>query len=150
MIRALAVLANQGVLPSPHVATGIRYDSGITRKIDVKKGTQVLKPETVTTVTNMLVEVVDKALLKGELMQEHYTVAAKTGTAQIPIPGKGYYTDRYLHSFFGYFPAHDSRFIVFLFAIQPNGQEFASATLARPFFDIEQYLINYYDIPPDR
>ncbi|MCE9540980.1 penicillin-binding protein 2 [Candidatus Kaiserbacteria bacterium] len=150
MIRALAVLANQGVLPNPHVVTGIRYDSGITRSVVATSGPQVLKPQTVTTVTNMLIKVYDDALLHGELKQEHYTVAAKTGTAQIPIPGQGYYPDRYLHSFFGYFPAHDPRFIVFLFAIQPHGVEYASASLAHPFFDIEQYLIHYYDIPPDR
>ena len=98
----------------------------------------------------MLTEVYDKALLKGAIKQDHYSIAAKTGTAQIAIPGQGYYTDRYLHSFFGYFPAHDPRFIIFLFAVNPHGQEYASATLARPFIGIAQFMINYYDIPPDR
>ncbi len=150
MTRALASLANGGVIPTPHVVSAVRYQSGITRAIDVADGTQVYKPETATTVTNMLIQVYDSALLKGALKQERHAIAAKTGTAQIPKPGGGYYTDRYLHSFFGYFPAHDPKFIVFLFAIEPHGQEYASATLAHPFLDIAQYLINYYDIPPDR
>ena len=99
----------------------------------------------------MLVKVFDKALLGGILKQEHYSIAAKTGTAQIAIPGGGgYYEDRFLHSFFGYFPAHDPKFIVFLVAVEPHGAEFASATLARPFLDIAKYLINYYNVPPDR
>jgi len=38
----------------------------------------------------------------------------KDGTGADPQPGGGYYTDRYLHSFFGYFPAHEPRFIIFL------------------------------------
>ncbi len=150
MTRALATLANGGTLPPPHVVSAVRYQSGITRAIDLDEGAQVFKPETATVVTNMLVKVFDTSLLQGSLKQEHHAIAAKTGTAQIPKPGGGYYSDRYLHSFFGYFPAHEPRFIVFLFAIEPHGQEYASATLARPFLDIAQYLINYYDIAPDR
>ncbi|MBI5470026.1 penicillin-binding protein 2 [Candidatus Kaiserbacteria bacterium] len=151
MIRALSALANGGKLPSPHIVTAIRYQSGVTRAIPVAASVQVLKPESVDTVTDMLVKVYDNALLKGALKQVHYSIAAKTGTAQIASPGGGgYYSDRFLHSFFGYFPAHQPRFIVFLFAVEPHGAEFASATLARPFLDIAKFLINYYDIPPDR
>ena len=150
-IRALASLANGGVLPPPHVVKGIKLESGIVRDIIPPQGPRVLKIETVQTVSDMLVKVFDKALLGGILKQEHYSIGAKTGTAQIAIPGGGgYYEDRFLHSFFGYFPAHDPKFIVFLVAIEPHGAEFASATLARPFLDIAKYLINYYDIPPDR
>ncbi|MDB5238398.1 MAG: hypothetical protein JWM46_668 [Candidatus Kaiserbacteria bacterium] len=150
MIRALATLANGGKLPNPHVVTGIRFDNGVTRTIPTAPETQVYKQSTTDTLTNMLTTVYDKALLKGAIKLDHYSIAAKTGTAQIAIPGQGYYTDRYLHSFFGYFPAHDPRFIIFLFAVNPHGQEYASATLARPFFGIAQFMINYYDIPPDR
>ena len=150
MTRALSALANGGVLPTPHVVTGVRFASGITRSITATSGPQVLSTTTAQTVTNMLVTVYDKALLDGVLKQEHYSIAAKTGTAQIAIPGAGYSPDRYLHSFFGYFPAYDPRFIVFLFAIEPRGVEYASASLARPFDDIAKFLINYYNIPPDR
>lgn len=151
MTRALAALANEGVLPSPHIVSDVRLESGISRSVVPKGGVRVLKPESAQTVTDMLVEVFDDALLGGVLKQEHYSIAAKTGTAQIAIPrGEGYYSDRYLHSFFGYFPAHDPEFIVFLFAIEPKGVEFASASLARPFLDITKFLINYYEVPPDR
>ncbi|MDO8561658.1 MAG: penicillin-binding transpeptidase domain-containing protein, partial [bacterium] len=107
--------------------------------------------ETAETMSTMLTIVFDKALLGGTLKQEHYSIAAKTGTAQIAIPGGGgYYTDRWLHSFFGYFPSHDPKFIVFLYAVEPQKEIYASHTLARPFLDIAKFLINYYDIPPDR
>ena len=53
-------------------------------------------------------------------------------------------------SFFGYFPAHQPKFIVFLFVKEPHGVEYASASLAHPFGDIAKFLINYYDLPPDR
>jgi cell division protein FtsI/penicillin-binding protein 2 len=149
MIRALSVLANDGKLPEPHIVKSVRYESGIVRDIAQADQVQVLKPETAATVTSMLVKVYDDALLEGELKQEHYSIAAKTGTAQIASSG-GYYDDRYLHSFFGYFPAHEPRFIVLLYALEPHGEMYASRTLARPFNDLAKFLINYYNVPPDR
>ncbi len=151
MIRGLAALANGGVMPNPHVVTAIRYESGITRSIDPGEGTRVFATSTADAVTNMLTVVFDDALGNGKFKEQHYSFAAKTGTAQIPKPGGGYYPgDTYLHSFFVYFPAHDPKFIIFMFAWEPKGQEYASATLAQPIMNIAHFLINYYNIPPDR
>ncbi len=151
MVRALSTLANGGVLPNPHVVTAIKFPNGIIRSIDVGQGPQVLSSTSTEAVTKMLVESYDTALIGGILKEEHYSLAAKTGTAQIAIPGGGgYYTDRTLHSFFGYLPANNPKFIVLLFAVEPHGQAFASATLSHPFSNLAKYLINYYGIPPDR
>ena len=151
MIRALAILPNHGVLPNPHVVKAIKFPNGITRSIDPGQGPRVLSASSTDTVTNMLIEVYDTTLRKGTLKQEHYTIAAKTGTAQIAIPGGGgYYPDRTLHSFFGYFPARDPKFIIFLFALEPQHEGFAAATLSHPFSDLAKYMINYYNLPPDR
>lgn len=99
----------------------------------------------------MLVEVVDTALKGGKAKNEYYTVAAKTGTAQISNPEtKKYYDDRFLHSFFGYFPAYDPQFLIFLYTVEPKGVQYASETLTDPFLEIVQFLINYYAVPPDR
>lgn len=149
--RALSVLANGGYLITPHIARSIEYDNGTTRTVDVPEPKRVLKKETTDTVTKMLVEVVDKALRQGTVKMDRYSVAAKTGTAQIadPVNG-GYYTDRYLHSFFGYFPAYEPKYIIFLYQVYPKNAQYASETLTSPFIDITKFLINYYEIPPDR
>ena len=151
MIRALGALANGGVLPEPHVATKIRFASGGEKMIEPLPPTRVVSEKAALETTRMLVKVFDDALLEGALKHEHYSIAAKTGTAQIASPACGGYCEgKYLHSFFGYFPAYEPRFIILLYAIEPQGEQYASRTLAHPFMDLTKYLINYYDIPPDR
>lgn len=151
MARLLSVLANGGYLVTPHLVKEIDKVDGSVEKIPVQKSGPVLKPETVDEVKHMLVTVVDTALANGTLKRDHYTVAAKTGTAEIAdhVHG-GYYSDRWLHSFFGFFPAYSPRFVVFLYQIYPKGAKYASETLAKPFDDLTAFLINYYNIPPDR
>jgi cell division protein FtsI/penicillin-binding protein 2 len=98
----------------------------------------------------VLASVVDEKLGNGKYKIPNYSVAAKTGTAQIPKPGGGYYDDRYLHSFVGYVPAYDPKYIILLMNVEPQGAEYASETLSDPFMDIVHFLINYYNIKPDR
>lgn len=150
-ISSLSALANNGALATPHIAKSIEYTDGSVENILYPEPRQVLKKKTVEDVTFMLVNVVDNALKKGKAKMDHYSIAAKTGTAQIadPVNG-GYYGDRYLHSFFGYFPAYNPKFIIFLYHVYPKGAEFASETLTDPFMQLTKLLINYYEIPPDR
>ncbi|MEJ0002290.1 MAG: hypothetical protein WDN09_03950 [bacterium] len=65
-------------------------------------------------------------------------------------PPEGYYKDRHTHSFIGYFPAYDPKFIVFLYAVNPKGVAYAATTWTNPFMDIAKFLLNYYEVPPDR
>lgn len=151
-IRALATLANGGKLVTPHLASAIHYDTGITKTLTWPAPQQVLKPATTEAVTQMLATVVDTVLDNGAVRMDHYSIAAKTGTAQIVDPSTGaYYPDTYLHSYFGYLPANsNAKFIIFLFALKPVGAPYASETWSDPFIDITRFLINYYNLPPDR
>ncbi|MEK7091951.1 MAG: penicillin-binding protein 2, partial [Patescibacteria group bacterium] len=129
MARALATLGNGGKLIVPHVIKQINYTNLLTKTIAPVNVRQVLKPATSYEISRMLSIVVDTALAGGKDKQEHYSIAAKTGTAQIAKEGGGgYYEDRYLHSFFGYFPAYSPRFLVFLYAYYPKGAKYASET----------------------
>lgn len=150
-VRALSVLANGGLLVTPHIVKKIEYTAGFSKNIASDNNKRVIRKEATEEITRMLVEVVDKALLNGEVKQEHFSIAAKTGTAQIANPaGGGYFEDKFLHSFFGYFPAYEPKFLVFLYLYEPVGVNYASQTLTQPFIDIVKFLLNYYNIPPDR
>mgnify|MGYP001603303462 CR=1 FL=1 len=150
-VRALSVLANGGVLVVPHIVKKIVYDNGLSKKISFAPGKQVISKATSDEITRMLVNVVDTSLRDGKAKIPGYSVAAKTGTAQMTDEGVAGYADgKYLHSFFGYFPAYKPRFLVFLFHTHPKGVRYASETLTDPFLNITKFLLNYYQIPPDR
>jgi cell division protein FtsI (penicillin-binding protein 3)/stage V sporulation protein D (sporulation-specific penicillin-binding protein) len=150
-VRAFSVIANGGNMVTPHLVKQIRYDDGTSEILSypiVKSG--IIKKETSETITRMLVHVFE-AYGQGSYKFQNYSVAAKTGTAQIAMEnGKGYYADEHTHSFFGYFPAYDPQFVIFMFLKNPKGVNYASQTLISPFINITKFLTNYYNIPPDR
>jgi len=148
---ALSALGNGGKLLTPGLVTRIAYEDGSEKLIYPDEGRQVFKKSTSDEITRMLVTVVDDALAGGKYALPQHTIAAKTGTAQMSNPaGGGYYEDRYLHSFFGYFPAYNPRFLVFMYHTYPKGAKYASETLTAPFMEMTKFLISYYEIPPDR
>lgn len=150
-VRALSALANGGRLVTPHLVQRIEYEDGTSRDIAYPNDQAVFTPQTSEEISRMLTVVVDEALRGGGVALPHHSVAAKTGTAQIAdTVNGGYYEDRFLHSFFGYFPAYEPEFLVFLYTVEPRGVRYASETLTEPFMEITRFLINYYAVPPDR
>ncbi len=150
-IRAFSALANNGVPVTPHIATEIKYPSGTVKKLDPAPLPAAISPQSDLTITQMLVHVYDQAALPGKPKNLPWSIAAKSGTAQIAKPGGGgYYADRYLHSYMGYFPAYQPRFIVLLFLVDPKGVTYSGSTVAFTFYDLSKFLLAYYQIPPDR
>lgn len=151
MACALSSLANGGILMKPYVVEKIDAEEGVDEEITPQEKRRVLKKETSEEINRMLAKVVDEALMGGIYKNEHYTIAAKTGTAQYKQEGSfGYTEDQYIHTFFGYAPAFDAKFLTFLFLVKPQEVKYASHSLSEPFMNITKFLLNYYEIPPDR
>ena len=148
LTRALASLANGGNLVVPHVVREIKYDDGTVKQMIYPETPTKISKSTADEITQMMVGVMDQGLQVG---LPHFSVAVKTGTAQIadPVNG-GYYKGRNTHSFVGFFPASNPQFIVFLYAVNPKGVAYSATTWTQPFLDITNYLLNYYQVPPDR
>ena len=158
-IRAFASLANGGFIVEPYVVKDVQqpvtggiitgtFSSEESKQLRERR--RVFREKSTDQVTEYLIRAYDYAMLGGTLRNPRYSIAAKTGTAQLLDQETGKYAKgKYLHSFFGYFPARDPKYIIFLFAVDPAAQ-FASETLAKPFSDLTNFFISYYAIPPDR
>ena len=94
----------------------------------------------------MMVSVIDNGQASAARVPGYY-VAGKTGTAQIPGPG-GYTADTN-QSFIGFAPADDPAFVMLVKFEKPN-RPFSSMTAAPTFARLAQFMLQYYDIPPER
>lgn len=148
--RAFASLGNGGTLMRPYIVDRVARAGEPDIVTAPKSQGKVINTETSETISRMLVKVVDNALLGGTVKDSHYTIAAKTGTAFIPDKASGGYSEEMIHSIFGYAPGFDPRFLVFLYLERPSGAMYASHSLGEPMMDIMHFLLNYYNVPPDR
>jgi cell division protein FtsI/penicillin-binding protein 2 len=149
-VRAASSLANGGKIMRPYIVERISRSGRDDIIFEPEEVRTVISRETSDTISRMLVEVGDDALLGGTAKFERWTAAAKTGTAQIPNPnGKGY-SEEYLHSFLAYAPGFDARFLIFIYMEKPHGVRYASQSLGPYYREIMQFLLTYYDVPPDR
>ena len=150
MVRALGAIANGGVMVEPHLASAVRLNSGITRTLDWSRTIPVFSAEAARETTEMMTAVVDEKLQDGKARISTMSVAAKTGTAQLTDGRGGYHTDRFFHSFVGFFPSYSPRFIILLYTNDPQHVTYAADTLSPSFLDLVHFLIDYYAVPPDR
>lgn len=137
LIMAISAIANGGDVMRPYVNVNNRPQ---------KVGRAISKDASKQTI-EMMVSAVDKAQIARI---SGYTVAGKTGTAQVPKTNGGGYTDEVINTYIGFAPAYDPKFIILVRLDKPYGGPLAGLTVVPTFRDLAQYVINYYNIPPDR
>ncbi len=150
LIRALAAIANGGKLVRPHLVAKIISRGGEERQMRGDEGSRVISPETAAKVVSMMVDVVEKGSGRRAAVSG-YSIAGKTGTAQIPdLKTHKYNPDENIHTFIGFAPAYDPKFIALVKIDKPKGIRFAESTAVPVFHDLAQFIFNYWSIPPDR
>lgn len=149
LVAGLSAFANNGKIMQPHVVEKVLFSDGRKQKIEPKLIAQPISSETAQTITKMMVSVVENGYGKKAGV-EGYFIAGKTGTAQVPDPHSRGYSDKTIHSFGGFFPAFDPRFVLLVKIDNPKGIRFAADSVAPVFREIAEYILNYYEIPPSR
>ena len=148
MANAISAIANNGQLMRPYVVQVIRHANGQEEKTVPKVIRKILSQRTVTDLTAMMVSVVRNGTGKRAQI-EGYTIAGKTGTAQVANSDRRGYSDKDIHTFAGFFPAFDPKVLIFIKLDDPKGVRYAEGSAVPLFKEIAQYLITYYSIPPD-
>ena len=146
--RGFSSIANGGKSVKPYVVEKIvkgEKEVDITPQISNE---QIISTKTASQVTTMLTSVVERGFGKGAKIPGYY-LAGKTGTAQVPFENKkGYYPDKTIQTFIGFGPALNPQFLILVKLDNPKVQ--SSALSAVPVFrKLAQYIINYWQIPPD-
>src|SRR5205807_6215687 len=105
LAAAYAAIANGGTLFRPYVVASRRDADGEHRTAPAAVR-RVISPQTSATLRMMLTATVDQGIANAAALRG-YSVAGKTGTAQIPSDDGSYVDDAYISSFAGFVPAED-------------------------------------------
>lgn len=123
MTAAFSATVNGGVYYKPHLV-----DTG---KKEIIKG-DVVSPEVSAALRDM-----DENAVQNNyrfLKREGYKVGGKTGTAEVPKPEGGYYTDRYNGTFIGYVGGNSPEYVIMVRVDEPKIGGYAGTTAAAPLF----------------
>lgn len=148
IINGFAAIANQGKLMKPYVVDQIVYADGTLEKTQPTEIRQVISADSAITLSAMLASVVEKGY-GNKAGVEGYYLAGKTGTAQVPEEEKAGYSNKTIHSFAGFGPVDDPRFVILVKLDKPTAVAFSADSAAPVFKNIAQFIINYYGIEPN-
>jgi cell division protein FtsI/penicillin-binding protein 2 len=151
MVTAVAAVANRGMMMEPYITQRFitEDESGDGERViqvEPMARRRTISQESAETLTNMLVEVIERGATKAQVAG--YRIAGKTGTAQIPT-AYGYDPNDTIASFVGFAPADDPQFIVLIKLDRPQASPWGSQTAAPTFKAIALRLFAYLQIPPD-
>ena len=163
LVAGYAAFANGGYLITPHVVDGWTDPDGTYHAVEQAPGERIMRPETAETMVDLLTNGVDNGIADGASVPG-YTVAGKTGTAQIAGPvrvknAEGEMVERWQYidgwvdsSFVGFLPAGDTKLAVVILINRPAGAG-GPQMPERPewvFADLMPQVLDYLAMPPDR
>jgi len=163
LLAGYASFANGGSLVTPHVVDGWTDPDGTYHAADQPPPERIMRPETAATMVGLLTNAIANGIADGAQIPG-YTVAGKTGTAQIagPVQVQGedgktveqwQYIDGWVDSsFVGFLPAGDTKLATLILIHRPAGAG-GPRMPERPewtYADLMPQVLDYLAIPPDR
>ncbi len=147
-LAAFSTLINGGKLMKPYIVEKILNEGVVVEEIKPTVVRQVISQNASAQITGMLVSAVENGWDKKTKIQGYY-VGGKTGTAQV-AGSDGKYSNATTHSFAGFAPAYNPRVAIIVRLDNPKKFNFASETTTRVFKNVIEFILDYYNVPPDR
>ncbi len=144
MAAAYAAIANGGTLRPPRLI----LEEG-DAEAPAPDGHRVISKETATQLTQMLEGVLAPGGTASEVSVPGYTLAGKTGTAEVAVDG-GYSESQFVASFVGFAPAHNPHLLVAVVVDEPQGSYYGGVVAAPAFGEIAKFALPYLEIAPDQ
>jgi len=138
LTNAFAAIANGGTLMRPY----------INAELGPQEIRRVVSEEATEKVTAMMANALEKLGDAGRV--EGYRLAGKTGTAQVPDLINGGYLPKVNDTYIGFGPVADPRFVILIKLTEPPTNPLAGVSVVPAFRDLSQFILNYYNVPPDR
>jgi len=146
MVMAFAAIANGGTLYRPYIVKEIHNYDGTVEEVGSQKIRDVISPKASALLSGMLVSVVRNGHA-GQAGVDGYLVAGKTGTAQV-AGDNGQYSDKTIHSFIGFAPVDDPRFVMITRLDKPTAVTYGADSAAPLFREIADFIFKYYHVAP--
>lgn len=148
MAAAYAAIANDGVLMKPYIVEDVIHPDGTKESRLPQEIRRVIQAKTARLLGAMLVSVVENGHGKRAGVPGYY-IGGKTGTAQV-ADGAGYSLDKTIGSFAGFGPVNNPKFAMVVRIDNPKDVQWAESTAAPLFGDIASFLLQYFEVPPER
>ncbi|MFH1263730.1 MAG: penicillin-binding transpeptidase domain-containing protein [Pseudomonadota bacterium] len=152
LVTAMASIANGGFSIHPRIVDRAVLSDGTEAPFERKfQPARVLRPETVRFLREWMESVTEKDGTGASAAMADYTVAGKTGTAQMLDPATGKYSNRLVtSSFMGFAPTtHPKLAAIFVFRA-PRHADYGG-TLAGPVFRrVISASLAYFGAAPDK
>ncbi|MGO9341990.1 MAG: peptidoglycan D,D-transpeptidase FtsI family protein [Acidimicrobiales bacterium] len=140
-------VATGGEFVPPRLVQAVVQPDGSVRELSLPLEHRVLSPAVTSALTGMLEQVVSDGTAPGAAVPG-YTVAGKTGTAQIPnTKAPGYLPGQYMATFTGFAPAQNPALSAIVVLNRPT--PIFGGTVAAPVFSqVMSYALQRYGVPP--
>jgi cell division protein FtsI/penicillin-binding protein 2 len=141
MMAGYAAIANGGILKRPQLIEDVGGEP-----VHGPKGHRVISAGVAAEVREMLEGVLAPGGTASEVSVPGYTLAGKTGTAQVAENGT-YSKTKYVASFIGFAPAQDPQLLVAVIVDQPRGEIYGGSVAAPAFGKIAEFALPYLGVP---
>ncbi len=141
MIAGYAAIADGGILRPPQLVERVGDEA-----VHEPRGRRVISPVVAEQVRTMLEGVLEAGGTASSVSVPGYTLAGKTGTAQVAENGT-YSETKYVASFIGFAPAQNPHLLVAVIVDQPQGEIYGGSVAAPAFGKIAAFALPYLGVP---